>query len=58
MEFFVEFFVMTDIAIHQLNLGPFKILEFLVENSFIQCVFYTCITINAQQVGGTQDHNN
>jgi hypothetical protein len=35
VEFFVEFFMMNDIAIHQINVGSFKILEFLIENSFI-----------------------
>jgi hypothetical protein len=32
------FFVVNDIDIHQLNLGPFKILKSLVKNVFL-CTF-------------------
>jgi hypothetical protein len=32
MEFFLIFFLVNDIDIHQLYLEPFRILEFLVEN--------------------------
>jgi hypothetical protein len=35
----MNFFVMSDIDVHQLNLRPFKILYFLVENPFKKCVF-------------------
>jgi hypothetical protein len=39
LELFVEFFMMNDIDIHQSNLGPFKIIIFLVQNSFKECVY-------------------
>jgi hypothetical protein len=32
LEFFFEFFLANDIDIHQINIKPLKILEFLVEN--------------------------
>ncbi len=34
MDFFVDFFLVNDIDIHQLNVGPIRILEFLVEKLF------------------------
>jgi len=40
VEFFVEIFVVTIIDIHQLNLGPFGSLKFLVENSLKMCGFF------------------
>jgi len=39
VECFVNFFVMNDIDIHQLNIGPFIILKCLVKNPFKKCVF-------------------
>jgi hypothetical protein len=39
VEFFGEFFVVTIIDIHQMNLRPFGSLKFLVENSLKICVF-------------------
>jgi len=35
----VNFFMMYDIDIHQLNLGQFRNLKFLDEISFKKCVF-------------------
>ncbi len=35
----MNFFVVTIIDLHQMNLGPFGSLKFLVENSFKICVF-------------------
>jgi len=35
----VNFFMVYDIDIHELNLGPFKDLKFLDEISFKECVF-------------------
>jgi hypothetical protein len=34
----MNFFVVNDIDIHQLNLGPFKSLKSLVENPFKKCI--------------------
>jgi len=36
--FVMNFFVVNDIDIHQLNLGPFKSLKSLVENPFKKCI--------------------
>jgi len=36
----VNFFMMYDIDIHELNLGPFKYLKFLDEISFKICVLF------------------
>jgi hypothetical protein len=36
----MNFFVVTIIDIHQLNLGPFGSLRFLVENSLKICVSF------------------
>jgi hypothetical protein len=35
----MNFLVVNDIDIHQLNLRPFKNLQFLVENTFKECGF-------------------
>jgi hypothetical protein len=40
MEFFGGFFVVNDFDRHQLNLGPFGSLKFLVEDSLKICVFF------------------
>jgi len=42
VEFLGEMFLVYDIDIHELNLGPFKDLKFLDEISFKKCVFF-CI---------------
>jgi hypothetical protein len=47
VEFFVEFLMVDGIDIHQLNVAPFRILEFFVETPFKKCMFYICLTINA-----------
>jgi len=39
----VNFFVVTIIDIHQMNLGPFGHLNFLVENSFVFFSFFSII---------------
>jgi hypothetical protein len=36
----VNFFMVYDIDIHELNIGPFKDLKFLDEISFKKCVFF------------------
>jgi len=36
----VNFLMVYDIDIHELNLGPFKYLKFLDEISFKKCVFF------------------
>ncbi len=42
VEFLGEiFFMVYDIVIHELNLGPFKYLKFLDEISFKKCVFFS-----------------
>jgi hypothetical protein len=41
--FLVNFFVIIIIDIHQLNLGPFGSLEFLVENSLKKNSFFSTI---------------
>jgi hypothetical protein len=35
----MNFLLVNDIDVHQLNLRPFKSLQFLVENPFKKCVF-------------------
>jgi len=35
----MNFLVVNDIDVHQLNLKPFRSLKFLVENPFKKCVF-------------------
>ncbi len=37
----MNFFMVYDIDIHELNLGPFKYLKFLDEISFKKCVFFS-----------------
>jgi hypothetical protein len=44
----VNFFAINDIDIHQLNLGPFRSLKILVENSLEICVFLIFSTIKAK----------
>jgi len=44
VEFFVDYFAMDDMDIHQLSLKPFRILEFFVENPFKKCVFLHLFT--------------
>ncbi len=39
VEFCSDFFVVNDIDIHQLNLGPFKKIKILAKNPFTICVF-------------------
>jgi len=39
----VNFFVVTIIDIHQMNLGPFGHLNFLVENSYVFFSFFSII---------------
>jgi len=51
VEFLGEFFMVYDIDIHELNLGPFRYLKFLDESSFRKCVFFAflnnkCIIIS------------
>ncbi len=41
MELLGEFFMVYNIDIHELNLGPFRYLNFLDEISFKKCVFST-----------------
>ncbi len=36
----MNFFMLYDIDIHELNLGPFRDLKFLDEISFKKCVFF------------------
>jgi hypothetical protein len=36
----MNFLVVNDIDVHQLNLRPFRSLQFLVENPFNKCVFF------------------
>jgi hypothetical protein len=38
VDFLLNFFAVNGIDIHKLNLGPFRILELLVENPFKKCV--------------------
>jgi hypothetical protein len=40
MELLGEFLMMYDIDIHELNLGPFKDLKFLNQNSLKKCVCF------------------
>jgi hypothetical protein len=40
VEFLGEFFVMDDLNIHALNIGPFRSLKLLVENPFKKCNFF------------------
>jgi hypothetical protein len=35
----MNFLVVNDIDVHQLNLKPFKSLQFLIESPFKKCVF-------------------
>ncbi len=42
LELWVEFFVVNDIDIHQLNLRTFRSSEFLVENS-LQNVYFALV---------------
>jgi hypothetical protein len=44
VEFFVDYFVMDDMDIHQLSFKPFRILEFFLENPFKKCVFLHLFT--------------
>jgi len=37
----VNFFILYDIDIHELNLGPFRYLKFLEEISFKKCVVFS-----------------
>jgi hypothetical protein len=37
----MNFLVVSDIDVHELNLRPFRNLQFLVENPFEKCVFCT-----------------
>jgi hypothetical protein len=37
----VDFFILYDIDIHELNLGPFRDLKFLDEISFKKCVGFS-----------------
>jgi hypothetical protein len=48
VEFCNEFLLVNDIDVHQLNLRPFRSLQFLVENPFKTCVFLHSWVINAQ----------
>jgi hypothetical protein len=43
----MNFFVVNDIDIHQLNLKPFKSLKSLIENPFKKCVSLHFWIINA-----------
>jgi len=38
--FVMNFLMVSDIDVHQLNLRPFRNLEILVENSLKKCVFW------------------
>jgi hypothetical protein len=40
------FFVVSGIDVHQLNLKPFRSLQFLVENPFKKCVFFALLKQN------------
>jgi hypothetical protein len=44
VEFLANFFVVIIIDIHQLNLGPFGSLNYLVKNSLKLCVFFSFIS--------------
>jgi len=43
----VNFFIVYDIDIHQLNLRQARNLKFLDEISFKNCVFFICLVMNA-----------
>jgi hypothetical protein len=44
VKFCSDFFVVNDIELHQLNLGPFRSLNFLIENPFKKCVFFALLS--------------
>jgi hypothetical protein len=44
VEFLANLFVVIIIDIHQLNLGPFGSLNYLVKNSLKLCVFFSFIS--------------
>ncbi len=44
VEFCSDFFVVNDIDIHQLNLGPFNFFLKMVENPFTKCVFWPLLS--------------
>ncbi len=43
----MNFFMVYDIDIDQLNLRKFRNLKFLDEISFTKCVFFICLIMNA-----------
>jgi hypothetical protein len=42
----MNFLVVSDIDVHQLNLRPFRSSQFLVENPFKKCVFLHLLNNN------------
>jgi hypothetical protein len=45
----VNFFVVNDIDIHQLNLGPFENFKFVIENS-LQIIFFFIFSIMKEKI--------